>query len=320
MIFQNIIINAYKKELLHRYDPDGSVFYYSAMDFPTLSVRDFEFSGQNGQKLKGHFYTDECNIHPEMLVIFEHGMGCGHAAYMREIATIAKKGYTVFAYDHTGTLDSEGEHIGGFTQSLVDLDYAITALKASGEVDGKKIAVIGHSWGGYSSLNIGAFHPDISHIVTLAGFVSVKKMIRTALGKLRTYTEAVFETEVNAFGAYALADATLSLRQYRGKVLVVHSDDDNTVPCSHFEEMRVALSDRENIRFLLMTGKKHNPNFTVAAAEYKDNFFTVLTKAKKQKKLKTTADRKAFSEIWDFDKMTEQDAEFWDTVFKFFEE
>ena len=128
MIFEKKVLDYYKKILLCRHDPDGSVFYFSKADFDGLISEDSHFFGDKGQRLQAHLYYRGQKRY-DRLIIFEHGMGCGHAAYLREINEITERGYTVFTYDHTGTLNSEGENIGGFSQSLSDLDRAVDYVK-----------------------------------------------------------------------------------------------------------------------------------------------------------------------------------------------
>lgn len=317
MLFENSVKKTFASTLLVRHDPDGAVFYFCPEDFG-LSFTKFEFKGDKGQLLKGRFY-EKNPTRPERLVIFDHGMGNGHISYMREIATICEAGYTVFTYDHTGTLESEGEHIGGFAQSLSDLDHAIRALKASGKVDGKSLSVVGHSWGAFSTLNISAFHKDITHIVALSGFVSVRDMLAGVLGTFASYEPLLFKMEEEAFGAYAYADARLSLTLSGAKALIVHSKDDPTCAFSHFEKMRSALGNRPNTVFLEVDGKRHNPNFTAEAVKLKDAFFADYSKAKRKKKLKTDEQKQAFKNSYDWNKLTEQDTEFWKKVFDFLE-
>ena len=318
-MLQNFIINVFKSRLLTRHDPNGSVFYYSPEDLG-LGYEGFEFRGDRGQRLRGAFYTLG-GVKGERLIVFDHGMGCGHKAYMREIRTICERGYEVFAYDHTGTLDSEGEHIGGFTQSLVDLDYAISAIKAAGKVGERKIAVIGHSWGGFSTMNIAPHHPDITHVVSLSGFISPREMIECVLGKMKKHAPALFALEEQRFGAYAYADARYSLKTAKGtRALIIHSKDDPTCPISHLEKLRAALGEGGGVSYLVVDGKRHNPNFTEDAVRYKDGFFAELTRLVKRKKLSTDAERADFVASWDWGRMTEQDTELWDRIFEFIEE
>ncbi len=317
-MFTNFIINTYKKTLLTRHDPDGAIFYFSHTDFLGMECEPFEFFGERGQRLQGYFYTKNLT-RPERLVIFEHGMGCGHRAYMREIVTLAEHGYAVFTYDHTGTLASGGDHIGGFTQSLCDLDCAIKALKASGRADGKRLAVVGHSWGGFSTMNIGAFHRDVTHLVAMSGFTSPINIITDVIGKLKKYAPAILKSEVEYFGGYAYANSSLSLLETDAKALIVHSEDDPTVPYSQFAELRERLEGIERISFMSLNGKKHNPNYTEDAVRYKDVFFAELTKFRKKKNI-TKEEKSAFVRSWDWYKMTEQDMDFWGRVFEFIDE
>ena len=69
-------------------------------------------------------------------------------------------------------------------------------LKNSERFAGLDISVIGHSWGAFSTMNITALHPEISHIVAIAGFVSVEEMVGTFFGGiLKGYRKAVLELE-----------------------------------------------------------------------------------------------------------------------------
>ena len=317
-MLKGLISGIFRRRLLVRHDPDGSIFYFSPEDF-ALSYEPFDFRGHKGQRLSGFLYS-KGEPKEDRLIVFDHGMGCGHKAYIREIATICERGYTVFAYDHTGTLNSEGESIGGFTQSLVDLDYAISALKAAGKADGKSIAVVGHSWGGFSTMNIAAHHPDITHIVSLSGFISARVMIEYLLGKMAKYAPALFALEEESFGSYAYADARLSLKLAKDtKALIVHSADDKTCPVMHLEKLRAALGEDANATFMPVDGKGHNPNFTRDAVLYKDEFFASLTRLKKKKRLATKEAREAFRDSWDWWRMTEQDGELWEKIFSFIE-
>ena len=315
MLFEKAIVKKFREAICQRYDPDGTIFYYSPEDLGLLYT-EFNFKGDHGQILRGYFYGDGI-MKPDRLIIFEHGMGCGHRAYLREIATIVNEGYQVFAYDHTGTLASEGTDIGGFSQSLSDLDHALRAIKASYWFLNQKITVIGHSWGGFSTLNIPAYHPDIDSVVAISGYVSVYEMLRSILGPMKIYSDALLRAEAEKFGAYSYADARYSLSLSSTHALIVHSKDDSVCPFSHFELLRSTLGEKEGVLFLECDKKDHNPNYTRLAIIEKAKFFKALAKMKKQKKLSTDEEKAAFLGEWDFAKITEQDKLFWEKVFDF---
>lgn len=318
MLLSGIIQKIFKKELLVRHDPDGTIFYFSPEELG-LSYTHFDFEGDRGQLLRGAFYQKNLT-RPDTLIVFEHGMGCGHRAYMREIDLLCERGFLVFAYDHTGTLMSEGENIGGFSQSLADLDFALAALKESGYTEGRRVSVIGHSWGGFSTLNIAPLHPWLSSVVALSGFVSVNEMIISMLGKMKKYAPELLALEAERFGSYSYADARFSLSAARDtRALIIHSKDDPICPFSHFEKLAAALSGCKSVELCAVDGKRHNPNFTRDAVLYKDDFFAEMTRRKKRGLLSSEGEKAAFISSYDWYKMTEQDPVLWEEIISFIE-
>ena len=321
MIFENKVLGIYKKKLIRRLDGDGSVFYFGKEDFPGLCADDVSFLGDKGQRLYGHFYFRGDKRY-DRLMILDHGMGCGHASYLKEIDVITRRGYTVFTYDHTGTLDSEGKDIGGFSQSLSDLDRAVAFVRSLDEYKDASISVIGHSWGGFSAMNIAALYPDITHVVAISGFISPRAIQHQALsGILVIYRPTLYKLERDALPDYYLYDGRESMKKAKNtKTLFIHSRDDKT--CSfkaHFEELRRALEGEERIEFLAVDNKNHHPQYTEEAVKYKAEFNRELRRRIKNGTLNTDEEKAEFVNSYDFHKMAEQDETFWNAVFEFLE-
>jgi len=313
MIFEKQIVNTFRANFLRRCDDTGTAYYFSAADFPGLEAEPFSFPSCKGHELKGYF-CHYGNPIPGRIVIFDHGFGGGHRSYMKEIELLCRHGYLVFSYDHTGCMESGGENIGGFTQSLVDLNDCLTALKATARCRGLDFSVMGHSWGGFSTLNICALHPDVSHIVVLSGFVSVNKLVESFFsGIMKGYRKAILALENNPdFGHY---NAVESLSGTDARVLLVYSENDKMVnKAVHFDTLKNGLSHKENIRFLLVANKGHNPNYTEDAVAYLGQYSADV--AKKAKKLTTADARKAYVDSWDWHRMTAQDETVWAEIFK----
>ena len=95
------IVEQYKKTAHGRQDDTGDVFYFSAADFEGLRAEPYVFTSSMGHELRGFLYSYE-NPVANRLIVFDHGMGAGHWAYVREIEMLCKRGYLVLAYDHTG--------------------------------------------------------------------------------------------------------------------------------------------------------------------------------------------------------------------------
>ncbi len=313
MIFSKQIQDFFARTLLVRHDNAQELFYFGASDFPGLCSHAFDFPSAAGHMLKGFFYHYDDPI-PGRLMVFDHGMGNGHRAYMVEIERLARAGYLVYSYDHTGCMTSGGENIRGFTQSLGDLDDCLRALKAVPELKDRGISVMGHSWGGYSTMNIAARHGQITHVVSMSGFVNVERILRQHLpGPLGLYLKELMAIEQKNCPDYAQIDSVDSLKNTKARALLIASDNDPTVsPRRHFRFLRDSLSGRENIRFLEVHGRGHNPNYTDDAVAYMDRFW------KEFKKCKTPEARKAKLQSCDWKRMTAQDEQLWQKILAHF--
>lgn len=315
MIFEKQIEKFYRDSMFIRNDNAGGIFYFSAQDFPGLQAYPYSFPATAGHSLKGNFYCYENPI-PGRVVIFDHGMGNGHRAYMREIEQLAKAGFLVFSYDHTGCMESGGENTGGFAQSLNDLDACMTALEAEPALRSYTFSVMGHSWGGFSTMNISALHPKITHVVSMSGFVSVELILRQMIGGiLAPYQRKLLALENRTNPYYSHFHAVESLSNATAQVLLIYSSDDSIVSKTvHYDTLYGALSGKENIHFLLVDGKDHNPNFTVDAVQYKNAFFKELTRREKKKLLDSPEKRKEFMDSFDWYRMTAQDEDVWAAI------
>lgn len=320
MIFEKTILNVYKSSIRIRQDGNPLLHYYSVSDFPGLQRTPFDFEGNNGQKLQGYYYY-YASPRKDRLIIFDHGMGNGHVAYLREIELIARRGYTVFTYDHTGCRESEGDHVVGFAQSLCDLDYAVNALHSAKEYGDAKYTVIGHSWGGFAALNISALHPEIESCVSLSGFIGVERMIGQFFsGILRFYRPSVFRLESEANPMYSLIDARKSLKNSKSRILYIASDDDPTVKTAyHFDTLKKAPPEGADITFHLVHGKLHNPNYSASAVAELNKMSNAMTEGMKKKAFETPEAVDEFRNSWDWEKITEQDEELWNMIFDFIE-
>lgn len=313
MLFENIIKNRYRATLFRRADLADDVKYFSARDFVGLIREEYKFKSWRGDTLSGQFYFYN-KPRDGRIIVFDHGMGNGgHRAYMREIEVLARAGYKVFAYDHTGCAESEGESLNGLAQSLSDLDSCLRALRSDEKYSSCKFSVIGHSWGGYSALNILALHPYVAHVIAISGFISVRDMHKQIFrGALSFYRNSAYEIEKEANPEFADYNAADTLKDTDAKVLIIASDDDEVVKSKrHFDKLRKKLQGKGNIRFITVRGRAHNPNYTEDAIAYKKEFSKRLAKMRKRGLLDTVERKQAFIEEIDWFKMTEQDEDVW---------
>ena len=314
MIFEKQVVNMYKGMMHTRCDDTETVFYFSPGDFPGLNAEPFPFTSSEGHTLQGYVYSYGDPI-PERLVVFDHGFGGGHRAYMKEIEKLCSHGYLVFAYDHTGCMESGGETPGGLSHSLCDLNDCISMIKSCERFAGYDISVMGHSWGAFSTLNITALHPDVSHIVAMCGFVSVEEMIKTFFsGLLRGYRGAVLELEKAANPDFVGFNAVKTLSESKTKALLIYSEDDQMCRRVHYDILKAGLADKDNVSFILCKNKGHNPNYTEDAVKLLGEFGKARAKIARNKKA-TAEDKRRFVDSFDWNAMTVQDEAVWSDIF-----
>ncbi len=315
MIFSKVIEKIYKQNIYVRCDDTGLVFYYSAEDFPGLKKEEYVFDSSKGHKLYGNFFYYD-NYKPCHIVVFDHGHGGGHRSYMKEIELLAKEGYLVFAYDHTGCMLSGGESSNGLTQSLVDLNDCMNALRSEERFRDYTYSVVGHSWGAFSTLNILALHPYIKHVIPICGFVSVWDMVKQNFsGMLKFWRKDIFALEKRTNPGFVDYNAVETLKNTDAHVLLIYSDNDPMVKKEmHYDVLYDALKNKANVEFLLEKGKAHNPNYTVDAVTYKDEFVSELSKY--NNKERSELEKAEFKARFDWERMTKQDEKVWSKIFE----
>ena len=77
MIFEKVILKAYREMAYARCDDNGTAFYYSADDFEGLKKQPYLFMSSMGHSLQGYIYNYD-NYIEGRIVVFDHGFGGGH--------------------------------------------------------------------------------------------------------------------------------------------------------------------------------------------------------------------------------------------------
>ena len=129
-------------------------------------------SGPN--RLQGYLYGEQT---ADKLLVVVHGLGGGADSYLPQIRYFVDQGWRVFAFDATGSFDSEGHSTIGFPQIVVDLDHALNFINDHDELSQLPLALFGHSWGGYAVTAILNYDHDIKGVVSVSAANSAMDMI-----------------------------------------------------------------------------------------------------------------------------------------------
>ena len=304
-----LIKRFYKKNFLCRYDEDPAIPYFRGSDFPNLHMEENTFVNSKGIEIHYFFYYYD-NYKKDKVVLFCHGLGPGHSAYLAEINETCKAGYKVLTLDYSGCGFSKGDSMWSVNAPARDVNELLNHLNLKEE-----IVLFGHSLGGYTALKTINIQKDITKAVVLSGFLSIENEMR-GLTKSKFIAKRISSIEKQIDKEYETIDNKDYLRNTKDKILFIQSTDDQMVPFT-YALGEVKEYNNPNVECVVVEGKKHNPNYTYDAVMYMNNTFYEYNTLIKNKTLNTVEKRKEFMSDKSIYKMTEQDPEIMGMIFKF---
>ncbi len=186
-------------------------------------------SGAN--TLQGYVYGME---NTRGLMVVAHGLGGGADSYLPHIKHFVDQGLRVFAYDCTGSYDSEGKTTKGFPQSVLDLQAELTYIATQPDLSALPLLLFGHSWGGYAVANVLNYPHDIKGIISASGVNTAIDIIieqgRSFMGGF-IYTQYPFLWLYQRllYGKVASFDAVTALNTTGVPALILHGVADKLV-------------------------------------------------------------------------------------------
>ena len=184
------------------------------------------YSGHN--KLSAYIYGESNN---KGLVVIVHGLGGGAEGYFPETMFFVDNGWRVFAFDMTGSHNSEGKGTKGLPQSAVDLDAALRYI--ADQNWNLPIMLYGHSWGGFAVTSILDKGHSINAVVSLAAFAEPLEMLMEAtrrMGVIQYIARPYLWVYLRMlFGQNATLSAINGINSVTTPVLVLHGTADDIV-------------------------------------------------------------------------------------------
>ncbi|MFP4461248.1 MAG: alpha/beta hydrolase [Thermotogota bacterium] len=227
-------------------------------------------SGKN--RLQGYVYGQDQD---QGLVVVAHGIGGGADTYLAQITYFVDQGWRVFAYDATGSFDSEGKTTKGFPQALIDLDAALAFINTQEDFAKLPILLFGHSWGGYAVANILHYDYDIASVATVSGANSPMEMIieqgqRMMGGFIYTQYPYLWLYQSLLFGKTASLNAVDAINGSDVPVFIIHGTEDDFVDYAGSSIIsNINTITNPNVRSLSLTepgSNGHNDLFRSDAA------------------------------------------------------
>jgi len=224
-----------------------------------LAWREVRLPTANHKTLFGWFIpVDALPALPVPALVVMHGWG-GNAEMMLPLAApLHHAGYALLLVDARCHGRSDGDTFASLPRFAEDIEAALGWLAAQPEVDGRCLGVIGHSVGAGAALLAASRLPSIQAVVSLAAFAHPARMMRRWLAAKRipywplgAYILAYVQRVIGY--RFAVIAPCNTLARVTCPVLLVHGEEDETVPVSEAHEIFAARAG-DAVELLVIPG------------------------------------------------------------------
>jgi alpha-beta hydrolase superfamily lysophospholipase len=316
----------YKRNFDKRYNDNHTLKYYTAEEL-NLNSEPISFPTLDKTILRGYLFNSKDATSSKGLIVFSHGIGAGHLPYMKEIAYMADNGYTVLAFDDKACNESDGEKLGGLTESLIDLDYCLKFVENNTKLNKMDIFLYGHGMGAFAVSNVTSLnHPLIKGVVALAPFNNEASFMYESYGRITTMRQRIILTSFraivkNRFKDYSKLSTVDSFDKSDIPHLIIAGEKDNVVDYSNnYFVFKDIFENKEGYRFISLPEIYNRPTLSKQASEYDMETNDELGQLQADFKEKVPEHRlKKFYEELDYDKLNELNTEIMGTICIFFD-
>ena len=304
------LIKIYQSNFLIRFDKDEAIPYYSYQDFPNLLYEENSFTNLLGIEIKYFFFLFD-NFIKDKIILFCPGIGPGHTSYLTEIELLCKAGYKVLTLDYTGTGASSGERLPSINQPAKDVIELLNHLNLKEEV-----ILVGHSLGGYTSLNVIHQVHEIKKAVIISGFVDIASEMLGFVKGIHLLANIVKRYENKLNPEYKKINNWKYLKNTKDDIFFIHSTDDPMVSFK-YNTKKVMKFYNSHLMFYICEGKKHNPNYSQEGLDFMNMAIGGYNNLLAKGELKTLEEKKQYFADKPIGKMTAQDENVWNKILEF---
>ena len=217
---------------------------------------------RDGLKIWGALYLPEGDA-PLPLVICSHGFGGNHEHVKPYAEAFARNGIAAFAFDFVGggygsRSDGTMKEMSVLTEAA-DLCAVMDRMKEMPEINPEQIFLLGASQGGFVSSYVAGIRPDdVAGVVALYPAYVLQdnawkqtpdpENIPETISLMGITLGGIYNRDAQSFDIYDV------MKNYPGKVLILHGTVDSIAPISYSERAAETFPDAELIRY---EGKNH---------------------------------------------------------------
>lgn len=218
-----------------------------------LEYEDVRIQTSDGLALQGWFIPGKVETGSNVTWLWFHGNGGNIGHRIGELALAHHRTEAnIFIFDYRGYGESEGvpSEKGTYLDSHAVMEY----LSSWSDVDPGRIVYLGHSLGAAVAVELALTQPPMA-MVLVSPFASVRDMANLTLP-----FPPIGWLVRNHY------DSISRIQQLDVPVLILHGDQDETVPISQGRKLYGAANQPK--RFQVLEGAAHNDTFEVAPDQY----------------------------------------------------
>ena len=229
---------------------------YAEKDAGTYSVQELTLE-RDGMKIWGELYLPESG-EPLPLVIMCHGFGGNHEHMSAYAKAFAGNGFAVYSFDFIGggygsRSDGTMKEMSVLTEAA-DLSAVLDRMKTQPGIDPDSIFLMGGSQGGFVCSYVAGVRPDdVAGLVCLYPAYVLQDNawkqtpdpdnIPETINLMGIALGGIYNRDAMSFDIYDI------IRNYPGKVLIIHGTVDSIAPISWSERAAEVFPDAELIRY-----------------------------------------------------------------------
>ncbi|NEX16556.1 MAG: alpha/beta hydrolase [Halochromatium sp.] len=223
-----------------------------------LAFESLDFSTLRGRSLKGWLLPA---ADATQTVIILHGWGSNAEQMLPLAQPLHRAGLNVLLFDARNHGASDGDSFSSLPRFAEDLGAAIAWLQRQHPSRSMQIAVLGHSVGAGAALFEATRNSQINAVISIGAFADPAQLTERYLARLHLPRFIVELTKRYVEWVIGHRFATIapvnSIRHIPCPVLLVHGDQDRTVPIEDAERI-AAAADPAQVRLLVIAGAGHD--------------------------------------------------------------
>lgn len=223
-----------------------------------LPFREVKIPTENGKQLFGWFIpASQSQSAPAIAVI--HGWGSNAEMMLPLAKPFHEAGYAMLLFDSRNHGQSDGDAFSSLPRFAEDLDHALSWLGEQRNVDETKLIAMGHSVGAGAALLVASRRQNLAAVVSISAFSHPKNMMRRILAS-KHIPYFLLGQLVLRFVEYTIGHRfrdiapSKTIRLINCPVLLVHGEDDRTVPVAEAHEI-YAQRNGDRVRLLILEGE-----------------------------------------------------------------